>query len=237
MSLSTITTAAPRVAEVVQGLVGHAAGQGAVADDGDHLALAVDAPQREPAGDPVGVGEGRRRVAVLDPVVLGLGPVGIARHAARLLEGLEAVAPAGQELVHVGLVAGVPQDDVAGRVEDPVQGQRQLDRAEVRAEMAAGRRHRVDDERPDLLAQFGELLLVQALDIGGRLDALQDHGDRPRLPAGTSRRPCAPGSAGCTRRPRRRPGPGPGARGPVRGSARPSRRWAPRPPSRRSRRR
>ena len=172
-----------RVTEVVEGLVGHAAGQGPVADDGDHLAFAVDAAQREPAGDPVGVGERRRRVAVLDPVVLRLGPVGVARHAARLLERLEAVAPAGQQLVDVGLVAGVPQDDVAGGVEDTVQGQGELHRAQIRSQVAAGRGHRVDDERPDLLAQLDELLVVQALDVGGRLDALQDHGGRPRLPA------------------------------------------------------
>ena len=139
--------ASPRMAEIVQGLVGHAPGEGAVADDRHHLALTVDAPQLEPAGDPVGVGEAGRRVAVLDPVVLGLGPVGVARHPARLLQGLEAVAAAGQQLVHVGLVAGVPQDDVTGGVEDPVQGQRQLDGAEVGAEMPSGRRHRVDDER------------------------------------------------------------------------------------------
>ena len=150
--------ASPRVPQVVQGLVGHAPGQRPVAHDGDHLALAVDAPQLEPAGDAVGVGERGRRVAVLNPVVLGLGPVGVARHPARLLQGLEAVAATGQQLVHVGLVAGVPQDDVTGRVEDPVQGQRQLDGAEIRAEVPSGRRHGVDDEGPDLLAQLGELL-------------------------------------------------------------------------------
>jgi hypothetical protein len=168
--------------EVVQGLVGHAAGQGAVAHHRDHLALAVDAPQLEGAGDPVGVGERGRRVAVLNPVVLGLGPVGVARHAALLLQGLEAVAAAGQQLVHVGLVAGVPQDDVTGRVEDPVQGQRQLDGTEVRAEVASRRRHGVDDERPDFLAQLGELFLVQALYVGRRLDAWQNHGDGPGYP-------------------------------------------------------
>ena len=174
--------AAMRVPEVVQGLVGHAPGQGAVADDGHHLALPVDPPQREAAGDPVGVGEAGRRVAVLDPVVLGLGPVGISGHAARLLQRLEAVAAAGEQLVHVGLVAGVPQDDVAGRVEDTVQRQCELDRPEVGAEMPPGRRDRLDDERPDLIAEFDELLVAQLLQIGGRLDAGQDHGEAPGYP-------------------------------------------------------
>ena len=71
------------------------------------------AAQREGLGEAVGVGERGRGVAVLDPVVLGLGPVRVARHAAGLLERLEAEAAPGEQLVHVGLVAGVPQDDVA----------------------------------------------------------------------------------------------------------------------------
>ena len=100
------------MAQVVEGLVGHAPGQGAVTDDGDDSALVGVAPQREGIGQPVGVGEGGRGVTVLDPVVLGLGPVRVARHAAGLFEGLEAVAATGDQLVHVGLVAGVEQHDV-----------------------------------------------------------------------------------------------------------------------------
>ena len=59
------------VAEVVQRLVGHAAGHRAVADHGDDVAVRVDAGV---AGDghAVGVGEDRRGVAVLDVVVAAL---------------------------------------------------------------------------------------------------------------------------------------------------------------------
>ena len=78
-------------------------------------------------------------MAVLDPVVLGLAPARVARQPAALAQVGEVVARAGDDLVHVGLVAGVPQDDVAGRVEDPVQGEGQLDHAEVGAEVPAGR--------------------------------------------------------------------------------------------------
>ena len=62
-------------------------------------------------------------MAVLDPVVLGLGPGRVARQPAGLAQLVEAVPAAGDDLVDVGLVAGVPQDDVVGRVEHPVQGQ------------------------------------------------------------------------------------------------------------------
>ena len=47
-------------------------------------------------------------------------------------------APAGEDLVRIGLVADVPDDAVVRRVEDVVQRDRQLDRAEVRRQVAAG---------------------------------------------------------------------------------------------------
>ncbi len=59
-------------------------------------------------------------MGVLDPVVFGLGPAGVSRHAAGLAEGAEPFASAGEQLVDVGLVAGVPQDHVVGRMEAAV---------------------------------------------------------------------------------------------------------------------
>ena len=87
---------------------------------------------------------------VLDEVVLGLGPVRVAGHAAALAQLAEAVHPAGQQLVHVGLVAGVPDDLIGRGVEDPVQRDGQLHDAQVRTEMTAVARDRLDQERPDL---------------------------------------------------------------------------------------
>ena len=77
-------------------------------------------------------------MAVLDPVVLALRSRRVAGQAPRLAEVDEVVAAAGDDLVDVGLVAGVPQHDVAGRVEHPVDGEGELDGAEVGAEVAAG---------------------------------------------------------------------------------------------------
>ena len=98
----------------------------------------------------MGVGEDGRGVAVLDPVVHRFGPVGVPRQAARLAQGGEGVSPSGDDLVHIGLVAGVPQDDVARRVEHPVDGQGQLHGAEIGSEMPARHRHGLDDEVTDL---------------------------------------------------------------------------------------
>ena len=75
--------------------------------------------------------------------------------AAELAERVEPLVAAGQQLVRVGLVAGVPDDPVARRLEQAVEGERQLDHAERRAEVAAGRRDRLDDRLADLLGQLG----------------------------------------------------------------------------------
>ena len=78
----------------------------------------------------------RGRVRAFDDVVLGLGAVRVARQAALLAQRAEVLA-AGEQLVHVGLVAGVEDDAVAGRIEDPVHRNRQFDDAEVRAEVSS----------------------------------------------------------------------------------------------------
>ncbi len=62
-------------------------------------------------GEPVGPAERGGGVAVLDDVVLGLLTRGVAGQSA-LAAQLGEVLTAGQELVHVALVAGVPQDAV-----------------------------------------------------------------------------------------------------------------------------
>ena len=63
----------------------------------------------------------------------------------------ELVAAAGEDLVRVGLVADVPEDLVARRVQQRVQRDRELARAEVGAEVAADLADRVDDVLADLL--------------------------------------------------------------------------------------
>ena len=65
--------------DVVERLPGHAAGEGAVADDGDDVALTELPGELEALGDAVDPRQRGRRVAVLDDVVLGLRPAGVAR--------------------------------------------------------------------------------------------------------------------------------------------------------------
>jgi hypothetical protein len=70
-------------------------------------------------------------------VVGAFGPLGEARQAVLHAQRPDAVAAAGEDLVRVALVRDVPDDPVAGRVEDGVQRDGEFDHAEPRAEVAA----------------------------------------------------------------------------------------------------
>ena len=91
-------------------------------------------------------------------VVFALGAAGEAGEAAALAQGADAVAPAGEDLVRIGLVADVPDQPVMRRVEHRVQRHRQLHHPERRAEMPARHRHRVDRLRPQLVRHRAQLL-------------------------------------------------------------------------------
>ncbi|GAA3294298.1 hypothetical protein GCM10020295_18450 [Streptomyces cinereospinus] len=158
------------VGDVVQRLPGHAAGEGAVADHGDHVVVAFQ--QLVGLRQAVGPAEDRGGVAVLDDVVLGLGLRGVAGQAALHLQPGE-VLPAGEQLVHVGLVPGVPEHLVLRRFEHAVQGDGQLDHAEVGAQVAAGLGDGLDKEGPDLLRQLVQLLQAEPVQIARSRDAGQ----------------------------------------------------------------
>ena len=89
---------------------------------------------------------GRRRTRrARDSVRRGKPPIAV--DLAQRAEPLEA---AGEQLVGVRLVPGVPDDPVARRLEQPVERERDLDDAERRAEVAAGRGDGPDDRLADL---------------------------------------------------------------------------------------
>ncbi len=154
--------------DVVQRLPGHPAGQRAVTDH--HRDVPVrSAAQLVRLGDAVRPGQPGRRVGVLDHVVLGLAAARVAGQPAALAQVAE-VRPAGEQLVDVGLVAGVEHDRVARGLEHPVQRDGQLDDPEVGAQVPAGARHRSDQELPDLGREVLELTGAQCPDVGRRGD-------------------------------------------------------------------
>ena len=83
----------------------------------------------------------------------------------------------------VGLVPGVPDEAVTGRIEYPVQCERQFDDPEVAAQVpSVRRRHRLDDELPDLTRQGRQLLQVEPAQVARAVDRLQQHPSKvPRV--------------------------------------------------------
>ncbi len=94
-------------------------------------------------------------------VVFALAALGEAGQAAALAQGADAVAPAGQDLMRIGLVADIPDQPVIGRIEDVVQRHRQLDDAKARAQMSAGDRHRLDGLPTQLVGELPQVRFRQ----------------------------------------------------------------------------
>ena len=105
----------------------------------------------------------------LDDIVLGFGPARVAREPALLSQTRE-VLSAGEQLVHIGLMAGVEDDGVAGAVEDPVERHGQLDDAEIGTVVATGAGNRLHEELADLLGQGGQVALGETFEVLGAGD-------------------------------------------------------------------
>ena len=105
-------------------------------------------------------------------IVFGLAPPQEPADAAVLADRPHLLAPAGQHLVDVGLVADVPDDCVTGRVKNVVEAEGELDDAQVQGEMAAGLGDGADQLVADLAGQDAELRNSQSFQIGGRVDRL-----------------------------------------------------------------
>jgi hypothetical protein len=106
-------------------------------------------------------------------VVFALRALGEAGEAAALPQGADPVATAGQDLVRIGLVADVPDQDVGGRLIDVVQRHRQLDHAKPRAQVAAGHRDSVDGLEAHLVRKLPKFGDRKAPRVRGRCDGVE----------------------------------------------------------------
>src|SRR5206468_3362399 len=93
-----------------------------------------------------------------------------------LADRRQQVAPPREDLVRVGLVADVPEHLVLRRVEQRVQRDGELARAEVRPEVPADLAHRVDDVLADLLGHLHELLVGELVEVLRAVDAVEETG-------------------------------------------------------------
>jgi hypothetical protein len=160
-------------AGLVDRLEGDAAGHGAVADDGDDLAVLAGAVAHGLL-EADGVADGGRGVAGAHDVVLGLCDRAERGQALVLADRLELVAAPGDDLVRVGLMADVPDDLVSRRVEQGVHCHSDLAGAQVGAEVTADLAHRVDQQLAHLLRDLLQLVLAQAVEVLGAVDAVEE---------------------------------------------------------------
>jgi hypothetical protein len=98
-------------------------------------------------------------------VVFALGALGEARQPAAHAQRADAVAPAGEDLVRIGLMADVPDQPVARRVEHVVQRNGQLDHAEPGAQVPAGDGNGRNRLLAQLVGELAQLILGKPTQI------------------------------------------------------------------------
>src|ERR1051325_9799279 len=94
---------------------------------------------------PAGGGERSGSVARSEQVVFGFVALEKTADAAVLLDARQQLAPSGQNLMRVSLVAHVPDDAIARRVKSIMKRDGQFDSAQACARVAADTRHRFED--------------------------------------------------------------------------------------------
>ena len=78
-------------------------------------------------------------------------------------DGIETAASTGQQFMDIALMTDVKNQFVLRRVENAVQGNRELHHAQVRPEMTADLRKHVDQFVPNLLCELREPFFLKAL--------------------------------------------------------------------------
>src|SRR5208282_3988753 len=96
--------------------------------------------------------------------------------AAALTQRANAVAPAGENFVRIGLMADVPDQPIDRRIENVVQRYSQLDHAEPGAQVAAGDRNGVDRLPPQLVRKLAQLAFFEAPEIAWNFDKVEQRG-------------------------------------------------------------
>ena len=149
---------------IVHRLIGHARRHRAVADDGNALA--------GPVLHLIGDGKAQRRadrgraMRRAERIIVGFGPLGEARQPATLAQGADAVAPPGQYLVRIALVADIPHQLVARRIEHIMDRGGQFHHAQARPQMATRHAHGGNHFLPQFIGQLPQLFGLQGAQIG-----------------------------------------------------------------------
>ena len=155
------------------------------------LTTAIAVPIRIPAKlvaelQAQGGRDGTAGVARHEQVVLALRRVGVAHEAPLGADAVELLVPAGDQLVRIDLVAGIPDEPILAEVVDEVQCQAQLDDAEVGSEVRGPDREDADELVSISCGKLGELFGREIVKILWAIDTRQDR-THETSPGGPSR--------------------------------------------------
>jgi len=142
-------------------------GRGAVADDRHAVPVAVT-QQLVADLEAQGARQAAAGVAGHEQVVGALVRVGVAHEAAARADGLELRVAAGDQFVRVDLVPGVPDEPVLAEIEGQVQGQAQLDDAEVAGEVGRADAQDAHQLVAHLLGEVVQLFVSELTQVRGR---------------------------------------------------------------------
>src|SRR2546426_2142867 len=163
------------MARIVHRLVGEPAREGAVSHYRDHFELLADQIARR--GDAVCGREAGPRVPGPELIVRTLAAPQEPGQAARLAQRRQAIVATGEDLPGVALMAHIPHDLVAGRVEAVAERHGQLDHAQAGADVTAGLGDDVDQPSAHLVREGLQPVAPQAPDVCGTYDRLKErHG-------------------------------------------------------------
>ena len=121
------------MAGVVDGLQGHAAGEGSITN---HRNTLVVLPLAIPGN---GHAESRRNagggMTCPEMIKAALGTLEVASHTIFLAQGMELVEASGDQLVGIGLVAHIPNHPVVVEIQGLIEGQGELDHPQTRTQV------------------------------------------------------------------------------------------------------
>ena len=162
---------------VVQPFIGQSARQRSVSYHRDHgIVLFLQIPCLHESQSHR---DRRAGVPRIEGIAVTLPSLREAAHAAVLAQGVEALFPAGEQLVDIGLMPHIEDYLVLGQVQLSVECHRQLHHSQIAAQMASCTADLLDQEFPDLSGEPRQLLSGYLLYVVWFLYTVQQHISTP----------------------------------------------------------
>ena len=106
-------------------------------------------------------------------VIFALAALGEAGEAAARPQRADAIAAAGQDVVRIALVADIPHQPVARRIEDVMDRRREFHYTKPRAQMSPCHRNRADHFGAKFVDQLRQLFGRELAEVGRTVDGVE----------------------------------------------------------------